>query len=108
MKTTYLIVSILLSACTFSLDNNDKVDTSGKEYNSAYVCPMHCNGSGSDSAGVCPVCNMNYKQNPDYKINEKNGLEAEYSCPMHSEIVGVKGDSCSVCSMALEPTIKNQ
>lgn len=32
----------------------------GKEYNSAYVCPMHCEGSGSDAAGECPVCGMDY------------------------------------------------
>lgn len=32
----------------------------GKEYNSAYVCPMHCEGSGSDAPGQCPVCGMDY------------------------------------------------
>lgn len=32
----------------------------GKEYTSAYVCPMHCEGSGSDAAGSCPVCGMDY------------------------------------------------
>jgi len=32
----------------------------GKEYTSAYVCPMHCKDSGSDEAGKCPVCGMDY------------------------------------------------
>ena len=32
----------------------------GAEFTSAYVCPMHCKGSGSDKAGTCPVCNMDY------------------------------------------------
>ncbi|MCB0686542.1 MAG: hypothetical protein KDC53_08455 [Saprospiraceae bacterium] len=32
----------------------------GKEYTSAYVCPMHCEGSGSDQAGTCPKCGMDY------------------------------------------------
>lgn len=32
----------------------------GTEYSSAYVCPMHCEGSGSDQAGTCPVCGMDY------------------------------------------------
>ena len=32
----------------------------GKEYTSAYVCPMHCDGSGSDAAGQCPACGMDY------------------------------------------------
>lgn len=32
----------------------------GKEFTAAYVCPMHCDGSGSDTAGECPVCGMDY------------------------------------------------
>jgi len=32
----------------------------GAAYESAYVCPMHCKGSGSDKAGTCPVCKMDY------------------------------------------------
>ena len=32
----------------------------GKQYTSAYVCPMHCEGSGSEEAGTCPVCGMDY------------------------------------------------
>ena len=27
-------------------------------YSSAYVCPMHCPKSGSDTAGTCPACGM--------------------------------------------------
>ena len=32
----------------------------GAAYTAAYVCPMHCEGSGSDAEGKCPVCNMDY------------------------------------------------
>ena len=32
----------------------------GPEYTSQYVCPMHCEGSGSSEPGKCPVCNMDY------------------------------------------------
>lgn len=32
----------------------------GKEYTSAYICPMHCEGSGSEEPGKCPVCGMAY------------------------------------------------
>ena len=39
----------------------------GKEYDSAFVCPMHCEGSGSDQAGTCPVCGMEYVSNEDHK-----------------------------------------
>jgi Heavy metal binding domain len=41
------------------------IDTTaqGKEFTSAYICPMHCEGSGSETAGVCPVCGMDYVMN---------------------------------------------
>ena len=42
---------------------SDKVDKTGKEYTSAYVCPMHCKGSGSNAPGKCPVCKMDYVKN---------------------------------------------
>ena len=51
-----------MTACTTSTNNNDE-NKQGKEYTSAYVCPMHCDGSGSDSAGQCPVCGMDYIKN---------------------------------------------
>lgn len=34
-----------------------------KEYTSTYICPMHCEGSGSEEPGVCPVCGMDYVMN---------------------------------------------
>ncbi len=40
----------------------EMVHGEGPEYTSAYVCPMHCEGSGSDTAGKCPVCEMDYVQ----------------------------------------------
>ncbi len=39
----------------------------GKEYTSKFICPNHCTGSGSDEAGICPVCGMEYIENPDYQ-----------------------------------------
>ena len=41
----------------------------GPEYNSAYVCPMHCEGSGSDQPGTCPVCGMDYVAQKDHVGN---------------------------------------
>lgn len=38
-------------------------DKTGPEYTSVYVCPMHCDGSGSDEPGECPVCGMDYVKN---------------------------------------------
>lgn len=42
-----------------------KIDKTGPEYTAAYVCPMHCEGSGSDKPGECPVCGMDYVKNED-------------------------------------------
>lgn len=33
----------------------------------AYVCPMGCEGSASNSPGKCPVCDMALEHNPEYK-----------------------------------------
>lgn len=41
----------------------------GKEYTSAYVCPMHCKDSGSDAAGDCPTCGMAYVTNEGHVEN---------------------------------------
>lgn len=41
----------------------EKVDNTGPEYTSKYICPMHCKGSGSDTIGVCPACGMDYELN---------------------------------------------
>ncbi|MTB50405.1 heavy metal-binding domain-containing protein [Lewinella sp. W8] len=41
----------------------------GKEHTSAYVCPMHCDGSGSDKPGECPVCGMTYAKQEEHTEN---------------------------------------
>lgn len=47
-------------------DLNDSMLKDGPEYSSKYVCPMHCQGSGSESEGKCPVCGMTYVVNENY------------------------------------------
>lgn len=42
----------------------------GPEFTSAYVCPMHCEGSGSDQPGTCPVCGMDYVANENAKTDD--------------------------------------
>ncbi len=59
-----ITTSVALSSCGGSTDTTEK---QGKEYTSAYICPMHCEGSGSDKAGKCPVCEMDYVANKDHK-----------------------------------------
>lgn len=41
----------------------------GKAYTSAFICPMHCEGSGSDQPGNCPVCGMDYEAQAEHVKN---------------------------------------
>ena len=52
---------------------DEATDKSGPEYTSAYVCPMHCEGSGSDEPGKCPVCGMDYVANEDRDGSHDDG-----------------------------------
>lgn len=47
-------------------DLSHSVVKDGPEYTSKYICPMHCEGSGSDEEGKCPVCGMTYVLNENY------------------------------------------
>ena len=51
-------------SCNSSDSSTTKIekatDKNGKEYKSAYICPMTCKGSGSDKPGKCPACKMDY------------------------------------------------
>lgn len=51
----------LLGSCTINTQKDSPTDS--KAYTSEYVCPMHCENSGSDSMGNCPVCGMEYIKN---------------------------------------------
>lgn len=64
IRKTVGIIALMsaMVACTYTV-KEEQSNKEGKEYTSAYVCPMHCEGSGSDSAGNCPVCNMEYVKN---------------------------------------------
>ena len=87
---TVCVISLTAISCGNKSGDSD-TQNQGIEYTSAYICPMHCDGSGSDQAGTCPVCGMDYVKNPD----------TVYACPMHPEIKGAKGDKCSKCGMDL-------
>ena len=78
-KLTFLIVALvggfMITGCNNSSETKEAVEqesesAKGKEYTSKYVCPMHCEGSGSDEPGNCPVCGMDYVENEDAKHHE--------------------------------------
>jgi hypothetical protein len=64
--------SLLVVSCSSPANNNklgsaseesQEMEQQGPEYTSAYICPMHCEGSGSAEPGKCPVCGMDYVAN---------------------------------------------
>ena len=80
MKRFYNILLItgmtLMFACNSGSEGQEKQedheqqemsDKKGVEYTSKYICPMHCEGSGSNEPGFCPVCGMPLELNPNYK-----------------------------------------
>ena len=64
---------------TSQSDENAEVDLDSKEYASAFICPMHCEGSGGDAAGACPVCGMDYVANENHKSDSDNDGDAGHS-----------------------------
>lgn len=68
MAIILCIGGLSISACGGG--KKEASDKMGKEYTSEYVCPMHCEGSGSASPGICPVCGMDYVLRSEH---EKDG-----------------------------------
>ena len=82
----FVFLALFIAASTLAVScGNSKTDHSGhdhdsthvesghgegKEFTSAYVCPMHCEGSGSEEAGTCPVCGMDYVAKADHDAKE--------------------------------------
>lgn len=64
-----------------------------------YYCPMHCEGDKIyDKPGDCPVCGMDLVE--EVKVADQ---KAEYTCPMHPEVVQDGPGSCPKCGMDLVP-----
>ncbi|MEL6720134.1 MAG: heavy metal-binding domain-containing protein, partial [Bacteroidota bacterium] len=64
-KFIFITLSLVLfgssiSSCGSNTNEGESTEQLGKEYTSAYVCPMHCKDSGSEEMGTCPVCGMDY------------------------------------------------
>lgn len=79
-------------------DNNKKEPTS--KGTGTFYCPMHCEGDKIyDQPGDCPVCGMNLVE----EQNLSTASSAEWTCPMHPEVVKGESGSCPICGMDLVP-----
>ncbi len=79
MKNLLLIIALLVSitfmpACSSNTTEQNTETTTSENAAAtdstqqlAYVCPMRCEGSGSDQPGKCKVCDMDLVKNPDHK-----------------------------------------
>ncbi len=63
----FAVLTVGVTSCGGNETSQEKTEAEqGKEYTSAYICPMHCEGSGSDQPGNCPVCGMVYVENEEH------------------------------------------
>lgn len=80
-KYRLILVTVIVGLAMFSTScggssekenavNSEQSAQKGKEYTSAYVCPMHCEGSGSEEEGTCPVCGMDYVKNENAEVKK--------------------------------------
>tara|TARA_R110001583_G_scaffold86561_3_gene226109 strand:+ start:7129 stop:9624 length:2496 start_codon:yes stop_codon:yes gene_type:complete len=68
--------------------------------NGVFYCPMHCEGEKTyDKPGDCPVCGMDLVE----EVNTNSTTSANYTCPMHPEIVHDEPGECPICGMDLVP-----
>ncbi|KQT35464.1 ATPase P [Chryseobacterium sp. Leaf405] len=60
-----------------------------------YFCPMFCEGDKVYDSNIgCPVCGMDLVKYPEKKA-------AQYTCPMHPEIIKHEPGDCPICGMDL-------
>ncbi len=85
---------------TIQIPGEEKHSTDQKTVNGngVFYCPMHCEGDKTYSnPGDCPICGMPLVEQP------KASVEAEYTCPMHPEIIRNEPGNCPICGMDLVP-----
>jgi Cu2+-exporting ATPase len=65
-----------------------------------FYCPMHCEGDKTyNKPGDCPVCGMDLVEEQNLSAISK----AQWTCPMHPEIVKDDAGACPICGMDLIP-----
>ncbi|SSC11302.1 heavy metal translocating P-type ATPase [thiotrophic endosymbiont of Bathymodiolus puteoserpentis (Logatchev)] len=76
--------------------HHPKQQTSIKNGNSVFYCPMFCEGEKTYlTQSGCPVCGMDLVEQPS------TTQTPQFTCPMHAEIVQNMPGSCSICGIDL-------
>ncbi len=93
-----LVASVLFIACGGGKNKEAAADANTEQLAvidtvHAYICPMHCEESGSMEPGVCKVCGMDLVKNPDYKgattsISTDTTAVADTAANMHDDHEG--------------------
>jgi Cu(I)/Ag(I) efflux system membrane fusion protein len=75
-----------------------------QDHTATYTCPMPQDSVFSDKPGICPKCGMELikmQQPAAQQDHDHENAAAEYTCPMHPEIIKDKPGSCPICGMDL-------
>ncbi|MBI2836995.1 MAG: heavy metal translocating P-type ATPase [Acidobacteria bacterium] len=64
-----------------------------------YFCSAHCARNFQEDPGKYAAADASAHEEDERPINS----QAEYTCPMHPEVVRAAPGSCPLCGMALEP-----
>jgi len=80
--------------------SESRKETSQGNGASKFYCPMQCEGEKTyDKSGNCPVCGMDLVE--EQKVSSASS--AQWTCPMHPEVVKEEAGACPICGMDLVP-----
>lgn len=101
-KYSYILFFVLLlfAACKSKNEQAEHKQEAAKEM---YTCPMPQDSVFSDKPGKCPKCGMDLvmMEQPAQQEHDHENEAAEYTCPMHPDIIKDKPGSCPICGMDL-------
>ncbi|WP_211196201.1 heavy metal-binding domain-containing protein [Flavobacterium sp. H122] len=70
---------------------------------------VSCNNKNKESETLNSEMKNQDSTMVDQKFQTENHESQMYACPMHPEVQGKKGDTCSKCGMELtKPVVKNE
>ncbi len=103
-KVVFLFIAFVLLFIASCKNEDQHADHSKKKTTAMYTCPMPQDSVFSDKPGTCPKCGMELVKMDQTTMPQNHDHEneaAEYTCPMHPEIIKDKPGSCPVCGMDL-------